>query len=177
MQEPARVALSIVGIIIILIGAYYATYFIGLKASGQSRRNKGRGRNRSINLLERFAISKDKSFCVVEIAGKIYIIGMTNQAMTVLDTLKPEQYAEAAPESHYAATWKAGQDETQSETLMGKLVSFMSKKSGRAPTGTDNETGRTDSFAQSMKYAQEKNTSECSKSGDAGRTEGSGGEE
>ena len=99
-MSPLQVALSLAGIIIVIFGAYYATYYIGVKASGQ---NRNRIRNRGINLLERFAITKDKSFCLIEIAGKVYVLGITNQNITLIDTLDAEEYAKAAEKQNYDA--------------------------------------------------------------------------
>jgi flagellar biogenesis protein FliO len=70
------------------------TYFISAKASGQSR---GRLRNKNISIIDRFSISRDKSFCIVEIAGKVYVIGVTNQSMTLIDTLDAGAFASSSP--------------------------------------------------------------------------------
>ena len=104
MMQPMQVTLFIVGMVIIIVAAYYVTYFIGVKSSGASR---GRIRNRNINLLDRFSISKDKSFCLIEIAGKVYVVGVTNQSMTLLDTLDAATFAGTAAERGGASSWQA----------------------------------------------------------------------
>ena len=78
-----QVALFVIGTVLIIFAAYYATSYIGKLGMRMTGKKSGR----QIVLRERFALSKDKSFCIVEICGKTYIVGITNQSMTVLDTL------------------------------------------------------------------------------------------
>ena len=124
-MQPLQVTLFIVGTIVIIIAAYYVTYFIGIKSSGASR-----GRNRNINLLDRFSISKDKSFCLVEIAGKVYVVAVTNQSMTLLDTLDAATFAENAAERGGASSWQAPGGK-YSARMTGKLASFLAARMGR----------------------------------------------
>ena len=167
MQEPLRVALSIVGIIIILFGAYYATYFIGLKASGQSRGagSRSRNRNRNIVLLERFAISKDKSFCVVEVAGKTYVVGITNQSMTLLDTYEPGEYAELTTESDETGERGKALGGPLSGSFIGSVISIMARKMNKTRRMDDNrgmgdnKGMQGETFADAMNSARDKNTS------------------
>jgi len=127
-MSPLQVAFSLACIIIVIIGAYYATYYIGVKASGQTR---GRLRNKNINIIDRFAISRDKGFYLMEIAGKVYVIGVTNQAMTLLDTLDAAAFEKAAPErqetSGYQAADRSGNLKGR---LTNKLAAFMAAKMG-----------------------------------------------
>jgi len=157
MPEWLRLLLSLIGIIIIIAGAYYATYYIGTKASGQSR-GRIRGGNRRINMLDRFAIAKDKSFCVIEIAGKVYIVGVTNQSMTLLDKLDAEEFAEymAKTGSGYKETWSATPGGPFSGKLVNRLASFMAQRMGRT-VGNPGNMGA--GFAANMKTAQERNFS------------------
>ena len=167
MQEPIRVALSLIGIVIIIAAAYFVTYYIGLKASGQNRggirsRGRGRGRGRSINLLERFAISRDKSFCIVEIAGKIYFIGVTNQSMTLLDTLDSAEYMGNGSESNAVGAQNIVPGGPFSGKYVNKLASFMARKMGKEQ-GTGGNAGARDRedgmFADAMTTARNKDTS------------------
>ena len=174
MPEAVRVVLSVLGIIIVLFGCYYATYYIGLKASGQSRNKRYGGASRSISLLERFAISKDKSFCVVEIAGKIYIVGVTNQSMTVLDTLEAEEYEQFKAESNGRVMWPTMPGAMYGGGLVGKLSSFiaqkMTKSDGTKAAGTETTGAKTseatgagidnsDTFKNNMDSARERSVS------------------
>ena len=157
-MPPLQVVMSFIGIIIILFGAYYATYYIGLKASGQER-GKNRGRNRSIKLLERFAISKDKSFCIVEIAGKVYIVGVSNQSMTLLDTLEAEEYAMVSTGDGETSAGNAMQGGPFSSGFLSFVVSFMGQGHGRKRKAFTKKNDSHGTFADSMKSVQEKQNS------------------
>ena len=92
-MSSLQVWISLIGIVLVIIGAYYVTYFIGVRSQGQIRAG-----NRNISLLDRFAVAKDKGFYVVEIAGNVYIVGVTNQSMTLLDKVDSAAFAESAAE-------------------------------------------------------------------------------
>ena len=180
MPEPVRLAMSLVGIVVIIAGAYYTTYYIGLKGSGQSsgiNRAAGRGRVRNIVLLERFAISKDKSFCIVEIAGKIYVIGVTNQAMTVIDTIDALEFAEAAAACDGEAPRNMPPGGPFSGVFISKIASIMSQKMGRPNKAAENREAKGESFADSMKSARERSVSGQPDRGGTGRPNGSEEEE
>ena len=135
-MQTMQVAVSIIGIILVIVAAYYVTYFIGVKSSGVGRR--GRNRNRNIRMLDRFSISKDKSFCIVEIAGKVYVVGVTNQSMSLLDTLDAEAFAQteakktgAAAWQGRSAAWQTATGGTYIERLTRKLALFIAKRIGK----------------------------------------------
>ena len=161
MQEPARVALSLIGIVIIIAGAYYATYYIGLRASGRTGKGRARnkGRNRSIELLERFAISKDKSFCIVKIASKIYVIGITNQSMTVIDMLEALEYEKHAEESENTTARNVVSGGPFSGKAVNKLAAFMAQRMAKKHGTAENKAMKSETFAKSMETAREKNNS------------------
>ena len=132
-MPPTQVILSLIGIVIIIAGAYYATYYISVKASGQ-KRGRAQNRNRSIVLLERFAIAKDKSFCLVEVAGKVYVVGVTNQSITLLDTLDAEELAEhgAAGAAAAASSRNVPQNGPFGNKLMNRLTVYMAGKMAKS---------------------------------------------
>ena len=138
-MPPLQVALSLAGMVIIIVGAYYVTYFIGVKSSGLSR-----GRNRNINMVDRFAMSRDKSFCIVEIAGKVYIIGVTNHTMTLIDTLGSEEFAKSAERGEPGA-WPRTPGGPIGVMRKG-LKSFFANMTGK----------QNQSFESSMRIAREK---------------------
>ena len=158
MPESLRLALSIVGIIVVIAGAYYATYFVGMKASGQSR-SRNKGWNRNIRMLERFAISKDKSFCIVEIAGKVYVVGVTNQSMTLLDTLDAEAFEGYRAESGNREPWHPAPGGPYSGKLVNRLASFMAQRMGKTRDMPGTEGTKSTGFADSMKTARERSIS------------------
>jgi len=153
-MPPGQVIVFIIGMIVVIFGAYYVTYYISLKASGQSR---GGLKNRSIIMIDRFAISKDKCFCLVEIAGKVYLIGVTNQSMTLLDTLDAAAFSEKQSESADTPDWFRAPGGRFTGKLTRSLASFLAGRIGRAPIKHEPAAGET--FAESMKTAHEKKRS------------------
>ena len=153
-MEPGQVIDFFIGLIVIIFAAYYVTYYIGVKASGQSR---GRLRNKNINMIDRFAISKDKSFCLVEIAGKVYVIGITNQTMTLIDTLDAAAFSEAAAEHRDTPQWNMMPGGRITGPMTKKLADFISKKMGRT-VAADADVRRS-AFEESMKKAHDNNRS------------------
>ena len=123
-----QVVLSFAVIILVIFAAYYGTYLFGMKSQGLSR-----GRNRNINLVDRFSISKDKSFCIIEIAGQIYIVGVTNQSMTLLDKLDSAAAAALAAERG-GADFRAGRQGGAAgydNTLVSYIASMIKRKTAR----------------------------------------------
>jgi flagellar biogenesis protein FliO len=80
--------------VIVIIAAYYVTYFIG------SRGMKSRS-SREIKLRDRFAVSKDKTFALVEVRGRVYLVALTNGGAALLDSYDLAEFeASAAPASN-----------------------------------------------------------------------------
>lgn len=154
MDDPLRVTLSLVGVVLIIVAAYYTTYYIGKKASGQSR---GRLKNKNINLIDRFAISRDKSFCIVEIAGKVYVIGVTNQSMTLLDTHDAAAFKEAAAERRDTEMYHGMAGGNLKGRMTSRLAAFIAQRMGK-PTDFRMDADAP-SFEDSMKSARKKDVS------------------
>jgi flagellar biogenesis protein FliO len=74
-----KIVLSLISIVAVIVAAYISTAYLS------SRTQKTRS-GKSIWIRERFALSKDKSFYLVEVQGKVYFIAATNQAVTLIDT-------------------------------------------------------------------------------------------
>ena len=148
-MPPEQVILFIIGTIVILFGAYYVTYFIGMKASGQTRAGM---KNRNISLKDRYAIARDKQFCVIEIAGKVYIVGVTNHAMTLLDTLDAEEFSRLTATDEEAMPWHMTPVGRYGNRLTRKLVTFVAEKTGKVKKETTS-SGEAD-FAKSLKDAE-----------------------
>ena len=132
-MPPEQVILTLIGTVAILVGCFYVTRLIANKASGQTRIGL---KNRNICLLDRYAIARDKQFCVVEIADKVYIIGVTNHTMTLIDTLDAEAFAQFTAENNEAAAmpWNMTPVGQYGNKLTRKLVAFVAEKTGK--TGT-----------------------------------------
>ena len=149
-MPPEQVIIFIIGTIVILFGAYYVTYYVGMKASGQTRAGL---RNRNISLLDRYAIARDKQFCVIEIAGKVYIIGVTNHTMTLLDTVDAAAFAKLTKDNEDTTPWNMTPVGQYGNKLTRKLVAFIAEKTGRTQQNSS-LSGESD-FAESFKEAQE----------------------
>jgi len=159
-MPPMQVVMSLIGIVVVIAGAYYATYYIGLKASGKSR-GRNKGGNRNITLRGRYSISKDKSFCLVEIAGKIYVVGVTNQSMTLLDTLDAAEYAKNETEDAGAPTWNAVPGGAPGGKLVNRLTTYMAQRMAKKlnTRETDGNAGAGGgTFADNMKSARQRDT-------------------
>ena len=165
-MEAGQVIVFFVGLIVVIFAAYYVTYFIGMKASGRS---VGKLKNKNINVIDRFSIAKDKSFCLIEIAGKIYVVGMTNHTMTLLDTLDAAAFSEAAAERRDKQQWRGAPGGRITGPLTEKLAAFFARMMGRPyPTGGSEGSG---SFADNMKAASEKNRYDEPDNGQGKRTD------
>ena len=152
-MSPVQITFSLISVVIVIIGAYYATYYIGVKASGRS---KNRIRNNNIRIIDRFAISRDKGFYLIEIGEKVYIIGVTNQSMTVLDTLDAAAFSEAAAERRDTEISSFTKGGNMKSRLTNRLAAFMAARMGGPPVNGGPGTG--ESFADSMRKARETDT-------------------
>lgn len=173
-MPPGQTIGYFVGIIAIIFAAYYVTLYVGKKASGQSI---GKLRNKNINMIDRFALSRDKSFCLVEIGGKVYVVGITNHTMTLLDTLDAAAFTEAAAVQNPQAIYNVGGKYTAGMTK--KLADFISQKIAKTPLGAEQKDPagtpgpRFETFAENMKTAREKSPSGQSDDKNASRTDNS----
>lgn len=66
----------IVVMLVIIVGAYFATKVISGKA--------GRLKSRQIRMVDRMSMGRDKHIVLVEVGGKNLLIGVTNQSINVL---------------------------------------------------------------------------------------------
>jgi len=160
-MPPEQVIMFIIGTVVVLFGAYYVTYYVGMKASGQTRAGF---KNRNIKLIDRYAIARDKQFCIIEIAGKVYIVGATNHAMMLLDTIDAEEFERLAEKyaDNNTMPWNMTPVGQYGNMLTRKVVEFIAKKTGKIPQ--DEETGPTgpknnveynkSGFAESLKEAE-----------------------
>jgi len=162
-MPPEQVIIFIIGTIVILFGAYYVTYFVGMKASGQTRAGL---KNRNIKMMDRYAISRDKQFCIIEVADKVYIIGMTNHTMTLIDTYDAEEFAKLTEDDEEPVPWNMTPVGQYGNKLTRKLVAFVAEKTGKTRQ-KDNKTEETDNpyktekpdFSENLKAAESKTKS------------------
>jgi len=124
-----------------------------MKASGQTRAGF---KNRNINLIDRYAIARDKQFCILEIAGKVYIVGITNHTMTLLDTLDAAAFAKLTENIDESTQWNMTPVGQYGNKLTQKVVAFIAEKTGKKPPKPDSaeSVSGNQSFADSLSDAQ-----------------------
>jgi len=153
-MPPVQVIISLIGIVVIIFGCYYVTYYVGMKASGQTRVGL---KNRNIKMKDRYAISRDKQFCILEVAGKVYIVAMTNNAVTLLDTVPADEYEKLTQIDDEDIPWEMTPVGQYGNKLTKKVVAFVAeltgKKQKKAET-TDNPYKA--DFSENIKNAEEK---------------------
>jgi len=72
--------------VLIIFAAYFMTKFVAARANGTV------GRSRYIRIIDRFSISKDKMFVLIAVGESVYLVGVTNQGMTLLDQKTLEDF-------------------------------------------------------------------------------------
>ena len=115
------VALFVLGTVAVVFAAYYTTYFI-------ASRSQNMAQGRMIRVVDRFSLARDKTVCLLEVCGKVYLVVFSGQGVTLLDTPDPEIVAAMA----------------ESGTLQGGFANLKSsfaamraaKKAGPAPEET-----------------------------------------
>jgi hypothetical protein len=85
-MTPGQTIVSIIGCVVIILGAYFATYYIG-KQSIQSASGRG------MKLRDRMSVSRDKGFYTIEAGGKVYLVAMTSHSAALLDSYPAEEFA------------------------------------------------------------------------------------
>jgi len=99
----------IIIMIAVVIGAYFTTKFIA-KRSGRV------ARGRHIDVIDRMNIARDRQILLIEVAGKVMLIGVTNQAVNILETFDKDEFD--------TATEQTGQ--TAGGGAFGKMMGFFS---------------------------------------------------
>ena len=87
-MNPGQVITFVIGSLVAIFLAYYATYFIAKRGSKIQS-------GRTLRVLDRASLSKDKMICVVSVRDKIYIVAMSDGAVTVMDTFDADEYEQA----------------------------------------------------------------------------------
>lgn len=101
----------IVAMLAVILGAYYTTKFISSKGNRLMR-------GRHINIVDRMAVARDKQIVLVEVADKYLLVGVTNQAVNVLETFDKEELSNTYEQEK---TEKAAQ-----KSVFAKIQDFMS---------------------------------------------------
>lgn len=117
--------LALLGVLAILVGAYYVTVLI-------ARRGNQMQQGRVVRILDRFAVGKDKMFCLLEMGGYIYLVGMSEGAVSLIDRLDGPQADSVRSQCRQA----------EQSNIIHRGVSFFSGKKKQRRFGADLENAR-----------------------------------
>ena len=145
---PAGQIISLIVIVIFIFGLFYLRAYILKRASGQ---NWGRLGTKNIIILERFAIAKDKTFCLTEVGGKVYFVIFTNNTVTLVDSYDAAVFSQVAENQRE----KYNIQSTNTGTLMkiptgNSLYARMTRSLARFIAA---KTGREDDFEAQLAAA------------------------
>lgn len=98
----------------VLAGAYYATKVISKKSAPLYK-----GKN--LKVIERINLDKDKSFVLLKKGETTYLIGITAQGMTVIDTYTEEFSEEATVDFQSSNVNKEHSIGKTFETVLSKI--------------------------------------------------------
>ncbi|MCL1975538.1 MAG: flagellar biosynthetic protein FliO [Firmicutes bacterium] len=85
-MPATQIVAFIIGSIVVIVGAYFATYLV---ARGSQKVYRGR----LIQVLDRFSLAKDKSLLLIAVYNKIYLVAFAAGSVTLLDNIDPEAVA------------------------------------------------------------------------------------
>ena len=115
---------SLIGVLAAVCAVVLAAYFITRFLASGAR--PGGQKPHSLKLIDRFAVSKDKMFVLISAGQNAYLVGVTNQAITLIDTVDlPEVQG---PEQPKPAFHVQGFKE-------GDFLSFLNRVKNRTGTG------------------------------------------
>ena len=88
MQDIFTALGGLVAICLVVFAAYYVTRFTAARA------RPNLGNRRGIRLLDRFALARDKMIVLVEVGEAVYMLGVTNQSINLIDTVELPELSE-----------------------------------------------------------------------------------
>ena len=148
MQQPFspwQIVFALLVLAVVVVLAYYSIYFLATKTTLQ-RQTQG------IRVVDRFSLSRDKTICLIEAVGNVYLVAITNQGVTLLDILDKEAYEAAGQE----AAQKPG-DFLQKGFAKGVLA-FKNHSFGQTiakQNDIEQEKGTKSDFAPGLQMVQE----------------------
>lgn len=77
--------------VLIFVGAYYASRLMGGQFASGGRMQG------SIEILDRAMLGKDKGLFVARVAGRVFLLGVSNEGITKIEELRAEDYPSAGP--------------------------------------------------------------------------------
>ena len=88
-----REIVSMIGTVILMIavfaGAYYASKYVGKRYQPRS------GASKNLSVLESQTLGKDRSLLIVKAANKVFLVGATPHEITLISELDAQQISES----------------------------------------------------------------------------------
>ena len=124
MEQISHAFGAIAGMVMVIFAAYFITKYVALKARG------GSGKTRNFRLIDRFSVSKDKMFVLIAVGPSVYLVGVTNQGMTVIDQKDlsdfPDEYERTnRPPGGFQDIFSGFKKSKQDNTKNGNCKSFL----------------------------------------------------
>lgn len=115
-MEQLPTILSLLGtlvlMVLIFVGAYAASRFMG-------RRYQGGGRSGGMDVLARMPLGRDSTLLAVRVAGKVLLLGVTPHHIEKLDELDPAalppEWLRPARQADFAGALKEAWEKRQGE--------------------------------------------------------------
>ncbi len=85
LESVLSIIFTLVMIVLVFVGAYFASKFIG----GYYQKTNSRGKSR-IDLIEKKMIAKDQSLLIVKIEDKVFLLGATPHNISKIEELDLE---------------------------------------------------------------------------------------
>jgi len=82
--DTGQMLLGVLGLVAVLFGVHYVTRLVAGKASQMQQ-------GRAVRVLDRFAVGKDKMFCLLDMAGVLYLVALSEGAVTVVDRIEGDR--------------------------------------------------------------------------------------
>lgn len=76
-----------------MLGVVLALIWFSARAAAQ--RGWGRGRGRHLRVLEALAVGRERNLLLIELAGKVYLVGSTGDQFSLLDRIEEPERLEA----------------------------------------------------------------------------------
>ena len=107
---------------VVVVMAYFAAKFIGGRFNS-ARMAAGGGK-----ILENLPLGPNRSVCIVELAGRVFLLGVTDGGITLLDTITDNDMIEHLHEQSLAANDIFYQDFGSFSDLVKKIPPIFKKK-------------------------------------------------
>ena len=78
--------LSLIGTLVLMVATFVGAYFVSKIVAGQYQNTSDTGKN-GIKIIEKRLIGKDQSILIVNVGGKVLLLGATPQSIQKLDEL------------------------------------------------------------------------------------------